>query len=43
MGGTGRRILLVGALATLAMAVNYSLFHWVLLTDAQLHRTLFNV
>ena len=41
MRETGRRILLVGALATLALAVNHFLFHWVLFTDAQLHRDLF--
>lgn len=43
MGETGRKVLLVGALTTLALAVNYFLFHWVLFTDAQLHRFLFDV
>ena len=43
MAVVGRKLLLVVSLATLALAANHFLFHWVLFTDAQLHRWLFNV
>jgi hypothetical protein len=36
-------VLLVVALATLALAVNHFLLHWVLFTGTQLHRLLFDV
>jgi len=37
------KLLLVGALATLALALNHFLFHWALFTDAMLHGWMFNV
>jgi hypothetical protein len=37
------KLLLIGAVTALALAVNHFLFHWVLFTDAMLHGHLFNV
>lgn len=39
----GERVLLVVSLATLALAANHFLFHWVAFTGALLHRWFFGV
>ena len=39
----GEKVLLVVSLATLALAANHFLFHWVAFTGAQLHRWFFGV
>jgi hypothetical protein len=39
----GEKALLVVSLATLALAANHFLFHWVAFTGAMLHRWFFGV
>ena len=39
----GENVLLVVSLATLALAANHFLFHWVAFTGALLHRWFFGV
>jgi hypothetical protein len=39
----GEKVVLVVSLATLALAANHFLFHWVAFTGALLHRWFFGV